>query len=159
MANSLYLDLELLESDLRNVISQGIKSANARDLFGEIHLIPIDSDLNSKTLFPAVYMYAYKNGVYSPTQEDIEIEPYSRFTVVVETYTNGTNRRSQNMRLAQFVTYLLQENKQLDNYYNRGLKLDQDQELSSFVDGVNRRSLRFSGVINNASKLIYNKEM
>ena len=63
------------------------------------------------------------------------------------------------MKLAKFVTYLLQTRQKLDTYYNRGLRLDQEIELSSFVEDVNRRVLRFSGVVDNASKLILNKEI
>ena len=159
MANNLFLDAELLESDLRQAIKSKIKTKDAVDFFGEIHLAPIDSDLNSKSKFPSVYIEITKNGPYTPAQEDVEVEPYSRFSVTVETYTTGSDRRSMNMKLARFITYILQTRQQLTNYYNRGLKLDQERELSSFVDGVNRRVLRFSGVVDNASKLILNKEI
>ena len=159
MANNLYLDAELLEDDLRDIIKSSVRSKDSINMFGEIHILPKDSDLNSDTLFPAVYIYITKNGPYTQAQEDIEVEPFSRFNVVVETYTTGSNRRSLNMKLAQFMIYILQTNQKLKNYYNRGLKLDQEQELSSFIEGVNRRLIRFSGVVDNASKLIYNKEI
>lgn len=159
MANNLYFNAELLEDDLRKIIKSSVKTKDAIDMFGEIHVIPKDSDLNSKTLFPAVSIDIYKNGPYTPTQEDVEVEPYSRFNVIIETYTTGSNRRSLNMKLAQFMIYILQTNQQLTNYYNRGLKLDQEREVSTFIEGVNRRLIRFSGVVDNASKLIYNKEI
>lgn len=159
MANNLYFDAELLEDDIRKIIKSSIKTKDAIDMFGEIHVIPKDSDLNSKTLFPAVSIDIYKNGPYTPTQEDVELEPYSRFNVIIETYTTGSNRRSLNMKLAQFMIYILQTNQQLTNYYNRGLKLDQEREVSTFIEGANRRLIRFSGVVDNASKLIYNKEI
>lgn len=159
MANSLYLDAELLENDLRKIIRTAIRKKEAIKQFGEIYLVPADTDLNEKILFPAVSIEVHKNGPYALTQEDIEVEPFSRFSVTVETYTNGSNKRSMNMRLAQFITSILQTNQQLENYYNRGLKLDQERELSSFIEGVSRRVVRFSGVVDNASKLIYNKEI
>lgn len=159
MANNLYFDAELLEDDLRKIIKSSCRSKDAKGMFGEIHIIPKDSDLNSKTLFPAVYINIYKNGPYTQAQEDVEVEPYSRFSVIVETYTTGSNRRSLNMKLAQFMIYILQTNQKLTNYYNRGLKLDQEREVSSFIEGANRRLIRFSGVVDNASKLIYNKEI
>lgn len=159
MANSLYFDMLTFENDLRKLIKKSIKSKEVHNEFGEIHLVPQDSDLTSDTLFPAIAIYVNKNGVYARTQEDVEIEPFSRFNVQLETYTTGSNRRSLNMKLAQFITYVLQGNQKLEHYYSRGLKLDQDREVSSFMDGVNRRVVRFSGVVNNASKLIYNKEI
>ena len=159
MANDLYFDAQMLENDLRSIIKKNLRLTSAIEQFGEVHLIPQDSDLNSKTLFPAVWISVSHNGPYTPAQEDTEVEPYSRFNVTVETYTTGSNRRSLNMKLAQFMIYILQTRQQLTNYYNRGLKIDQHRELSSFVDGANRRMIRFSGVVDNASKLILNKEI
>lgn len=159
MSNTLFFDIELFESDLRKIIKNGIKNSAIRNDFGDIHLIPLESDFNEDTKFPAIWITVSKNGPYSPAQEDIEVEPLTRFSVTVETYTSGKNRRSSNMKLAKFVTYILQTRQQLEHYYNRGLKLDQEVELSSFVANVNRRVLRFSGVVDNASKLILNKEI
>lgn len=159
MANSLFLDIELLENNFRDLIKSNIKTKESIDFFGELYLIPMDSDLNSKSRFPSIYIEVSKNGPYTPAQEDIEVEPYSRFSVTVETYTTGSNRKSKNLRLARFITYILQSRQQLNDYYSRGLRLDQEQELSSFVDGVNRRVLRFSGIVSNASNLILNKEI
>lgn len=159
MSNNLFFDSSLLEDDLRAIIKTAIRTKDSIDAFGEVHLIPKDSDLNTKTLFPAIYITVIKNGPYTPAQEDVEVEPYSRFSVTVETYTTGSNRRSLNEKLAQFMIYILQTRQQLNNYYNRGLKLDQERELTSFVDGANRRVIRFSGVVDNASKLILNKEI
>lgn len=159
MANNLYLDLELLENDLRKIIKSGIKTTSARQAFGQIHLVPQDADLTTDTKFPAIWITVAKNGPYTRAQEDIEVEPYSRFNVTVETYTAGNDRRSKNIKLAQYITYILQTRQQLDTYFTRGLKLDQERELTSFIDDVNRRVLRFSGVIDNEHKLILNKEI
>lgn len=155
--NKLYLDEDLLEDDLRKVLRVAIKSDEAKAEFGTIHLIGKDSDFNQDTHFPAISLSLTKNAPLANFQTDIDIEPYTRFSVTVETYTSGKNRRSTNIRLAQFVTFVLQLRLQLDNYYTRGLQLDQEQELSSFVDNVNRRVLRFSGAVDNASKLIFYK--
>ena len=159
MANQLFFDIEKFENDLRKIIKSSIKASAIRRDFGEIHLIPMESDFNEDTKFPAVWITVSKDGPYTPAQEDIEVEPLTRFSVTVETYTSGKNRRSLNMKLARLMTSILQTRQQLENYYNRGLRLDQEVELSSFVADVNRRVLRFSGIVDNASKLIYNKEI
>lgn len=158
MANSLHFDIELLETDLRDIIKKGIRKKDVIEQFGEIHLIPIDSDFNSQIKIPAVWIAVQNDGPYAQAQEDIEVEPYSRFSVILETYTNGKNRRTMNMRLARFIENLLQTNQQLKHYYNRGLRLDYDRELSSVIENANRRQARLSGIVDNASKLIYNKE-
>nr|DAK86204.1 MAG TPA: hypothetical protein [Caudoviricetes sp.] len=158
MANSLHFDIELLETDLRDTIKKNIKNKEVIEKFGEIHLVPIDSDFNSQIKIPAVWIEVQNDGPYVQAQEDIEIEPYSRFSVMLETYTNGKNRRTMNMRLARFIENILQTNQQLKNYYNRGLNLEYDRELSTPIENANRRQARLSGIVDNARKLIYNKE-
>lgn len=159
MANNLYLDLELLEGDLRKIIKTGIKQSSVRTEFGQIHLVPQDADLTTDTKFPAIWITVNKNGPYTPAQEDIEVEPFSRFNVTVETYTSGNNKRTKNVKLARYVTSILQERQQLDNFFTRGLRLDQEREITSLIDGVSRRVLRFSGITDNEHNIIFNKEI
>lgn len=155
--NSLYLDSELLDSDFRNILKSEFRKKEVIDFFNEIYLVPIDVDFTPKTNLPAVTIEVQKNGAYEMAKEDIQVEPLSRFDVVVETYTTGENKRSKNIKLAQFVINILQTNQPLKHYYNRGLNLDEERELSSIVDGVNRRRIRFSAVVDNDLKLILNK--
>lgn len=155
--NSLYLDAELLEDDLRAIIKSAIRDKEVISKFSEIYLIPMNVDIHPDNRLPAISIEVQKNGVYRSTQEDIQVEPYSQFDVIVETYTNGEDKRRKNIQLAQFVIGILQTNQQLENFYNRGLRLDQERELSSVVNGVNRRQIRFSGVVDNEHKLILNK--
>lgn len=155
--NSLYLDAELLEDDLRAIIKSAIRNKEVINKFSEIYLIPMNVDIHPDNRLPAISIEVQKNGVYQNTQEDIQVEPYSQFDVIVETYTNGEDKRRKNIQLAQFVIGILQINQQLEHFYNRGLRLDQERELSSVVNGVNRRQIRFSGVVDNEHKLILNK--
>lgn len=155
--NSLYLDAELLEDDLRAIIKSAIRDKEVISKFSEIYLIPMNVDIHPDNRLPAISIEVQKNGVYRSTQEDIQVEPYSQFDVIVETYTNGEDKRRKNIQLAQFVIGILQINQQLEHFYNRGLRLDQERELSSVVNGVNRRQIRFSGVVDNEHKLILNK--
>lgn len=155
--NSLYLDAELLEDDLRAIIKSAIRNKEVINKFSEIYLIPMNVDIHPDNRLPAISIEVHKNGVYQSTQEDIQVEPYSQFDVIVETYTNGEDKRRKNIQLAQFVIGILQINQQLEHFYNRGLRLDQERELSSVVNGVNRRQIRFSGVVDNEHKLILNK--
>ena len=155
--NSLYLDAELLEYDLRSIIKSAIRNKEVINKFSEIYLIPMNVDIHPDNRLPAISIEVQKNGVYQNTQEDIQVEPYSQFDVIVETYTNGEDKRRKNIQLAQFVIGILQTNQQLEHFYNRGLRLDQERELSSVVNGVNRRQIRFSGVVDNEHKLILNK--
>ena len=155
--NSLYLDSELIEDDLRAIIKSAIRDKEVINKFSEIYLIPMNVDIHPDSRLPAISIEVQKNGVYKNTQEDIQVEPYSQFDVIVETYTNGEDKRRKNIQLAQFVIGILQTNQQLEHFYNRGLRLDQERELSSVVNGVNRRQIRFSGVVDNEHKLILNK--
>lgn len=156
--NSLYLDIETLEHDLRAILKSSLRNKDIINHFAsEIYVVPMNVDITPKTSLPAVYIQLQKNGGYGNTQEDIQVEPYSRFDVIVETYTTGDDKRRKNIQLADIVTAILQTNQQLTHYYNRGLKLEQDRELSSIISGVNRRQIRFSGLLDNERKLILNK--
>ena len=156
--NSLFLDIEKLEDDFRAILKTSLRNKDIINHFGsEIYVVPMNVDFTPKTDLPAIYIQLQKNGVYRNTQEDIQVEPYSRFDLIVETYTTGDDKRRKNLQLAEMVTRILQTNQQLDNYYNRGLKLEQQRELSSIVDGVSRIQIRLSGVIDNEHKLILNK--
>lgn len=155
--NSLYLDIELLEDDFRNILKQSFRNKDIIDNFGNIYLIPMNVDFSPKSKLPAVSIIVQNNGTYTFSQEDIQVEPFSKFDVIVETYFSGDEKRRKNIQLSQFIISVLQTNQQLDNYYNRGLKLEQNRELSSIIDGVNRRQIRFSGIIDNEHKLILNK--
>lgn len=156
--NSLYLDIETLEDDLRAILKSSLRDKDIINHFGsEIYVVPMNVDITPKTSLPAVYIQLQKNGVYGNTQEDIQVEPYSRFDVIVETYTTGDDKRRKNIQLAEIVTAILQTNQQLTHYYNRGLRLEQQRELSSIIAGVNRVQIRFSGVVDNEHKLILNK--
>ena len=156
--NSLFLDIEKLEDDFRAILKSSLRNKDIINHFGsEIYVVPMNVDFTPKTDLPAVYIQLQKNGVYRNTQEDIQVEPYSRFDLLVETYTTGDDKRRKNLQLAEMVTRILQTNQQLNNYYNRGLKLEQQRELSSIVDGVSRIQIRLSGVIDNEHKLILNK--
>lgn len=156
--NSLFFDSELLEDDFRKLLKQSFRNKQVSENFGsEIYLIPMNVDFTPKTKLPAVYIEVQKNGTYVTTQEDIQVDPFSRFNVTIETYTSGNNKRRKNIQLSQFITNVLQTNQQLENFYNRGLRLEQDMELSSIIEGVNRRRIRFSGVVDNRLKLILNK--
>lgn len=156
--NSLYLDSEMLEDDFRNALKKAFRNKDVINYFGsEIYLIPMNVDFTPTTKLPAVFIEVEKNGTYINAQEDIQVEPFSRFTVNVETYTNGDDKRRKNIKLAQLVENVLQSNQQLDNFYNRGLRLEQDRELSSIIDGVNRRMIRLTGLSDNEKKLILNK--
>ena len=158
MINDLFLDIEQLEDDFRAILKSSLRNSDIIKHFGsEIYIIPMNVDFTPKTDLPAIYIYLQKNGNYGNTQEDIQVEPYSRFDAIVETYTTGDDKRRKNLQLSAMVTRILQTNQQLNNYYNRGLKLEQQRELSSIVDGVSRIQIRLSGVVDNEHKLILNK--
>lgn len=156
--NGYNLNLEALEDDIRAIIKSTLRDDSILEQFGsEIYVLPMNVDFTPKTSLPAVWITVERNGVYERAQEDIQVEPYSRFNVVIETYTTGDESRRLNIQLAQYVINILQTNQQIGHFYNRGLKLEQERELSSIVSGVNRRLIRFTGLMDNEHMLILNK--
>ena len=59
------------------------------------------------------------------------------------------------MKLANYIIDILQTSQKLSHFYCRGLRLEQDRELSSITEGVNRRVIRLSGRCDNNQNLIY----
>ena len=158
IVNSYNLDIEALEDDLREIIKSTLRNQNIIDEFdSEVYVLPMNVDFTPKTKLPAVWLAVERNGTYERTQEDIQVEKDSRFNVLVETYTTGDESRRQNIHLAQYVINILQTNQKLTHFYNRGLRLETERELSSVVSGVNRRQIRFTGLMDNENKLILNK--
>ncbi len=158
IVNCYNLSLEVLEDDLREIIKSTLRDESIIEKFeSEVYVLPMNVDFTPKTNLPAVWITVERNGGYERTQEDIQVEPYSRFNVIVETYTTGDESRRLNIQLAQYVINILQTNQQLTHFYNRGLRLDQERELSSIISGVNRRRIRFSGLVDNEHCLILNK--
>lgn len=158
VVNSYNLNLETLEDDLRAILKSTLRDSRIREEFGsEVYILPMNVDFTPKTNLPAIWLSVERNGVYGNTQEDIQVEPFSRFNVYVETYTTGDENRRLNIKLAQYVINILQTNQQLAHFYNRGLRLEQEREISSVVSGVNRRRIYFSGLVDNEHSLILNK--
>jgi hypothetical protein len=156
--NDLFLDIELLYTDLRAEIgSKMLEDYIVEQFTNEIHIVPFESDLVGYSEFPAILLTIVDDGAKIDTIDDSQVQPFSNFTVEIEIYTSGLTKRGDSLKLSKAVKDALQTTKQLTSYYNRGLKLLQDRELSSLIDGVTRRQLRFNAVCDNERKYIYTK--
>lgn len=154
--NSLQFDDIQFEDELRELIQERISEDDVYDIFDkEVNLIPFDDTVKKETQFPAITISVINPIPYSQTQEDIQIQPHTSFSVEVNVYTSGENRRRNNRKLSNIIIALLQSNGRLGEYYNRGLVLKECSELSYDVDNVSRWVIRMSGVCDNRLNLIY----
>lgn len=153
--NSLIFDDVTLEDEFRKLISAKISEDAVYDIFGkEINLIPADDTVNKETTLPAITFEIVNPIPYIPTKEDIQIQKYTSFTVEINIYTSGENRKMNNKKLRSVLIALLQSNGSLGTFYNRGLILREDSRLNYEVEKTERRILRFSGVCDNSTNLI-----
>lgn len=59
--NSLYLDAEKLEDDLRAILKSSLRDKDIINHFGsEIYVVPMNVDITPKTSLPAVYIQLQK---------------------------------------------------------------------------------------------------
>ena len=142
-----------VDSDFRWLLKQRFAEDDVFDLFGnEINLIPLDSDLQEKVDLPAVTLSIYQRS--SLNADDNQLQAYTPFSVEINVYTSGDSKVVKNMKLCNIIIKLLQSNGPLQNYYSRGLRLDENNEVNTFLDSAYRRVVRMSGLCDNSRKLI-----
>ena len=153
--NSLIFDDITLEDEFRALISKKIAEDDVYNIFEkEINLVPFDETVSKETTLPAITFEIVDPVPYAPTKEDIQIQRYTSFTVEINIYTSGENRKRNNKQLRNVLVALMQSNGSLGTFYNRGLVLREDSVLSYEVEKTERRVIRFSGVCNNNTNLI-----
>lgn len=154
--NDLQFNIDTFELDIRETLRKYLRQDSVVDYFGsEIYIVPMEVDLVDKSKLPAVEIFITDDGAVREAQEDTQIQYMNDFTVEINTYTTGQDKRQKNIKLANFIVDILQSSQKLNHYYCRGLRLNQHRELSSITEGVNRRIIRMSGRCDNNQKLIY----
>lgn len=154
--NDLKFNIQDIEDDIREVLKKYLRKNDVVTYFGsEIYIVPMEVDLVDKSKLPAVEIFVTNDGSVKEYQEDIQIQYATDFTVEINTYTTGNKKRRDNMKLANYIIDILQTSQKLSHFYCRGLRLEQDRELSSITEGVNRRVIRLSGRCDNNQNLIY----
>lgn len=158
--NSLYFDDVNFDKAIRRLVKSRLAEDDIDEMFGkEVKLLTLDAQNDiTKAKLPAVTLQVVNPTPYEMTQEDIQIQAHTRFTVEINVYTSGKNQKIQNMKLCNILLRLMQSNGYIgahDDYYVRGLKLQENTEVSSLVADTTRRVMRFSGVCDNRTHLIY----
>lgn len=158
--NSLYFDDVDFDKAIRRLVKSRLAEDDIDEMFGkEVKLLTLDAQNDiTKAKLPAIYLQVVNPTPYEMTQEDIQIQAHTRFTVEINVYTSGKNQKVNNMKLCNILIRLMQSNGYIgthDDYYVRGLKLQENTEVSSLVADTTRRVMRFSGVCDNRTNLIY----
>ena len=152
----IFNDLEV-ENDFRSLLNFRFVEDDVLDLFDkEINFITMDADLSNKVDMPAVTLSIFQGE--SINEDDEQLQRYTPFTVEVEVYTSGDSRVLKNRELCNIIIRILQSNGELEHYYCRGLKLQDNREVGTMIDSTYRRVLRFSAICDNKQKLIYKGE-
>ena len=154
--NSLIFENIDVDEDFRWLLKSRFAEDDVFDLFNnEVNLIPFETDLKQKVDLPAVSLSIFQNGVINP--DDSQLQTYTPFSVEINIYTSGNDRVLNNAKLANIIIRLLQSNGQMPRYYCRGLRLEENREVGTFLDNAHRRVIRMSGLCDNARKLIINR--
>lgn len=152
----IFNDLEV-ENDFRSLLNFRFVEDDVLDLFDkEINFITMDADLSNKVDMPAVTLSIFQGE--SINEDDEQLQRYTPFTVEVEVYTSGDSRVLKNRELCNIIIRILQSNGELEHYYCRGLKLQDNREVGTLLDTTYRRVLRFSAICDNKQKLIFKGE-
>lgn len=151
--NGLFFNDIEVENEFRWLIRQRLLEDDVDTLFDkEVNFIQMDSDLTSKIELPAVAFSIFQGkSVY---QDSEQIQRYTPFTVEINVYTSGDSKVLKNRELCNKLIALLQSNGPLQTYYNRGLYLDENNEVTTILDSAYRRVIRMSGLCDNQTKLI-----
>ena len=151
--NSLiFNDLEV-EDDFRWLLKQRLAEDDVFNLYDkEINIVPMDSDLRNKVELPAVTFSLYQSISVNP--DDEQIQRFTPFTAEINVYTNGDSKVLNNRKLCNIIIAILQSNGQLPNYYCRGLQLEENSEVNTFLESAYRRVIRMSGLCDNNQKVI-----
>lgn len=154
--NSLIFENLDVDSDFRWLLKQRFAEDDVYNLFDkEVNLVPLETDLKQKTSLPAVTITVFQNSSIQP--DDVQIQAYTPFTVEVNVYTAGSGRVEKNMKLCNIIIGILQSNGTLPHYYCRGLRLESNNEIGTFLDNAYRRVIRMSGLCDNNLKIIKNR--
>lgn len=154
--NSLIFENLNVDSDFRWLLKQRLSEDDVYDMFDtEVNLVPLETDLKQKTSLPAVTLSIFQNGSIQP--DDVQLQTYTPFTVEVNVYTSGKGRVENNMKLCNIIIHILQSCGRLPNYYCRGLRLESNNEVGTFINNAYRRVIRMSGLCDNSQKLIINR--
>ena len=150
--NLIFNDIEV-EDDFRLLLMQRFVEDDVFNLYKrEVNFIPMDSDLKGKIDLPAVTLSLFQGE--SINDDDSQLQNYTPFTIEIEVYTSGDSKVLKNKQLCNIIIATLQSNGPLQNYYSRGLKLEENNERDSLLDSAYRRVIRMSGLCDNSQKLI-----
>lgn len=150
--NLIFNDIEV-EDDFRLLLMQRFVEDDVFNLYKrEVNFIPMDSDLKGKIDLPAVTLSLFQGE--SINDDDSQLQCYTPFTIEIEVYTSGDSKVLKNKQLCNIIIATLQSNGPLQNYYSRGLKLEENNERDSLLDSAYRRVIRMSGLCDNSQKLI-----
>lgn len=152
--NSLIFNSLEVYDNFKWLLEQRLIEDDVYELFDrkDVNLVPLDVEGDADVDLPAVTLEVNQNGYIN--KDDVEIQRYTPFTAEINVYTSGSNKVRSNMELCNIIIRILQSNGQLPNYYCRGLRIEDNRPVNTFLEGAYRRVIRMSGQCDNFQKLI-----
>lgn len=147
--NTVVFDELSLRETIKEFLNSLFTSEECYSIFNsDIDLKPLDSEVRSDSYFPCVTLFVYNQGADTRTSDSLQIQNRTKFTVEINTYTSGNEKKMNNIKFAKIIEQKMQN--------KFGLHFLQNEEVNSEVDAVSRRQLRATNVIDNVTGIIYN---
>jgi hypothetical protein len=154
--NSLIFENLDVDNDFRWLLKKRFTEDDVYDLFdSEVNIVSRETDMKEKTSLPAVTLSVYQAASIQP--DDEQLQAYTPFTLEVNVYTSGRGRVDKCIKLCNIIIKILQSNGTLPHYYCRGLTLESNNEVGTFLNNAYRRVIRMSGLCYNNQKIIINR--
>jgi len=154
--NSLIFENLDVDDDFRWLLKQRLAEDDVYNMFDtEVNIVSRETDLKQKTSLPAVTLSVFQSQSILP--DDEQLQAYTPFTVEINVYTTGKGRVDKCIKLCNIIIKILQSSGQLPHYYCRGLRLESNNEVGTFLNDAERRVIRMSGLCYNNQKIIINR--
>lgn len=154
--NSIYFDSVTIDSDIRDVIVAAISAEKLPKVSDNaIYLLPYDYNYTDPLPeFPAVSFDVVNP--YTRNVDNTQIAGYTDFSIEINIYTAGENRKLNNNKIALALVALLQSHLYMAHYSSSGFKLESMEFVTSPIDNTSRQVIRMSATCDNKELRIFN---
>lgn len=133
---------------IKTIISKTFTSDEWFNLFKKNELKIIDTSEQKLVQYPCIYAYVDNNNENEKYRDSSNNENFTNISLSIEIYTNNLKIKSDILikQIAKQIKEVLRP---------VGLSCTQDIPLPYIEAGISRKRLRFSGIINNNTEIIY----
>lgn len=147
MVNSLYFnDIKVLNGIYEILNTFVTTNEEIYNIYNkDIKIVDDDDSIIDLTYFPTIYYTIALSSPFTKTSDDRQIQNHTNFTTVIEIYTDGENRATNNRKISQLLI------RELGRY---NFKLLEQRADNAYTNEQSRRILRFQNIFDNLTETI-----